>query len=163
MRQIGHPPSLCCFLHDSSFRVNTLPGVSIHPQNKTRIAYSAFRVVSFRRIFRTRKPFLWKNPQESARTKTGIRPVCFCENQLQRDLSPGFMNRTFSTEKPDVSVRNLPLPRLSSVTTLLLYPIFKTIASFLSNFFKKFVTNFQLVFRVLLVILTFLKNVHKIL
>ena len=42
---------------------------------------------------------------------------------FKRDLSPGFLNRTFSTEKPNSVVRNLPLHRLSSVTTSQLYYI----------------------------------------
>jgi len=46
------------------------------------------------------------------------------------------MNRTFSTEKPSLAC-NLPLHRLSSVTTLQLYSIFTTFASFLQKLTTK--------------------------
>ena len=69
---------------------------------------------------------------------------------MQRDLSPGFMNRTFSTEKPSSVACNLPLHRLSSVTTLLLYNKHCFFSSFLikiiSKFFYNLKRNFNFIF-----------------
>ena len=151
-------------------RSYTPPGVSNHPQNKTRNAkrlpgsqIHRLKVLSHA----PKNPHAATMPQLYARTRFsaqpppafGAYPAAKSRQKIriktQCDLSPGFMNRTISTEKPDIISSATSRFIVCQVSQRYYYTRNRCFfQAFSLNLIKKFITNFNKITRAYLVIVS---------